>query len=154
MNQHQYLGPILRSSVSVVTQKVKLFLYILQLKVIVLIFLKMFLFLWGCEQSVEIRTNLSLRSEKVATAPVIVCVLLLLAFIKLESLRIVTFAVLTYSFDQWTRTSDIGWKWESQFLGRLIRSLWSPRRRKVWGSWGRDRVLKFSRRRKGQMFFL
>ena len=46
----------------------------------------------------------------------------------------VTFAVLTYSFDQWTRTSDIGWKWESQFLGRLIRSLWSPRRRKESGA--------------------
>ena len=34
--------------------------------------------------------------------------------------------------------------WESQFLSRLIRSL---------GSWGRERGLEFSRRRKGQMSF-
>ena len=44
--------------------------------------------------------------------------------------------------------------WESQFLGRLIRSLGSPRRRERSGnSWSRDRGLEFSRRRKGQTFF-
>ena len=43
---------------------------------------------------------------------------------------------------------------ESQFLGRLIRSLGVPEERGVWGSQRRDRGLEFSRRRKGQTFCL
>ena len=43
---------------------------------------------------------------------------------------------------------------ESQFLGRLIRSLGVPKEeRGVWGSRGGDRGLGFSRRRKEKNFF-
>ena len=44
------------------------------------------------------------------------------------------------------------WDWESQFLGRLIRSPGVPKDRGRWGSGGGDRGLEFSKRRRGQMF--
>ena len=44
---------------------------------------------------------------------------------------------------------------ESQFLGRLIKSLGSPRRKEGSGaSQRRERGLEFSRRRKGQIYFI
>ena len=46
------------------------------------------------------------------------------------------------------------WEWESQFLGRLIRSPGSPRRRKGSGALEVEiEGLEFSRRRKGQTCF-
>ena len=46
------------------------------------------------------------------------------------------------------------WEWESQFLGRLIRSSGSPRRRKGSGPLEVEiGSLEFSRRRKGPTFF-